>query len=106
MRVPTSWLFAAAAAIPCAALLVFCGIGVHEWWLISTRQIAVIPAVTPGTTSAPEVPASSLLPLIFVSAGLAAAFGYAWLRGSRRTLAGAYLALALVIALAVIRKAL
>lgn len=102
----SNWLLVSAAAVPCAALLVFCGIGIHEWWLISTRQIAVIPNVAPGTTSAPEVPAASLLPLIFVSGALAAAFAYAGWRGSRRALGSAYLALALVVLLAVLRKAL
>lgn len=92
------WLFIAAAAVPCAALLVFCGTGIHEWWLISTHQIAVIPTPVRGATSAPEVPATRLLPLILGSATLAALFAYAGLRGSARVLICAYLAVGLVIA--------
>lgn len=92
-----NWAFLAAAAIPCAALLVFCGVGIHEWWLISTRQIVVIPPPMPGATSAPEVPAARLVPLILGSGALAAMFAYALLRGSRRVLISAYLAVCLVI---------
>lgn len=94
------WLFLAAAAIPCAALLLFCVVGVHEWWLISTRQIAVIPAPMPGATSAPEVPAARLVPLIVASGALGAMFAYALLKGSRRALLGAWLAVGLVMAVA------
>lgn len=98
--------FVTAAAIPCAALLIFCGVGIHEWWLISTQQIIVVPTPTPGTTSAPEVPAARLVPLILGSGALAALFGYAWLRGSRRALLGAYLAVGFVIGAALVRRML
>lgn len=101
-----SWIFLAAAAIPCAVLLVFCGVGIHEWWLISTHQIAVIPTPMRGTTSAPEVPAASLLPLILGSGILAAMFAHALLRGSRRALLGAYLAAGFVIGLILVRRML
>ena len=103
-RLKSSWAFLAAAAIPCAVLLVFCGVGIHEWWLISTNQIAVIPTPTRGTTSAPEVPAASLLPLILGSGGLAAMFAYALFRGSRGALVGAYLAVGLVIGVTLVRR--
>lgn len=92
------WAFIAAAAIPCAALLLLCVVGLHEWWLISTGQIVVIPRPVPGTTSAPEVPAARLLPLIVTSGALGAMFAFALLKGSRRALIGAYLAVGLLIA--------
>lgn len=94
------WGFRAAAALPCAALLLLCIVGLHEWWLISTRQIVVIPTPSPGTTLAEEVPAARLLPLIFGSGALAAVFAYALLKESRRVLIGAYLAAGLVVAVA------
>jgi len=100
------WLFVAAAAIPCIAALLFCGVGIHEWWLISTKQIAVIPRPHPGDTSMPEVPASSLLPLILGSGALAATFGYALLRGSRKVLAAGYVAVGLIAALGYATRAL
>lgn len=92
------WFFIAAAAIPCAALLIFCGVGIHEWWLIKTAQIVVIPTPTPGASSAPEVPATRLVPLIFGSGMLAALYAYALLRRSRAALLCAYLAIGLLIA--------
>ena len=98
MRVKNSWLFIAAAAIPCVLLLIFCGVGIREWWLIHTQQIVVIPTPRRGDTTAPGLPASALVPLILGSGALAAMFAYAWLRGSRRALYGAYLVLCLVIA--------
>jgi len=101
---PNRWAFFAAAGIPCVALLVFCGVGIHEYWLISTQQIVVLPALTPGTTSAPGVPAARLVPLILGSGVLAGLFAYAFLRGSRRALAGAYLAVVVVIGFAVVRR--
>lgn len=90
-------MFSTAAAIPCCALLLFCGFAIHEWWLISTHQIVVTPALARGASSAPEVPASRLLPLIIGSGLLAAAFAYSLLRGSMRVLIGAWLAVALVV---------
>lgn len=96
------WLFIAAAAIPCAVLLLFSAAGAHEWWLITTKQIVVAPAPRPGVSSIPEVPASSLLPLILGSAALAAMFGYALLRRSRKALAATYLTLLLVAGSAVL----
>ena len=98
MRVKNSWIFLAAAAIPCVLLLVFCSVGIREWWLISTQQIVVIPAPTRGGAAPPGLPASALVPLILGSGALAAMFAYALWRGSRRVLYGAYLALCLVIA--------
>ena len=95
-----NWLFIAAAAIPCLVLLAFCVTGIHEWWLIGTKQIAVIPRPHPGDTSAPEVPASSLVPLILGSGALAATFGYALLRRSRKVLIAGYAIVALIAALA------
>ena len=93
-----SWIFFAAAAIPCAALLIFSGIGIHEWWLISTHQIVVIPLPARGAASAPEMTGARLAPLILGSGILAALFAYAFLRGSRGVLICAYLAVGLVIA--------
>jgi hypothetical protein len=101
-----SWPFTLAAAIPAGVLLLYCAVGLHEWWLIASGQIAVIPAPKPGDTSMPEVPAASLLPLIFVAGAMAAGFIWAWLRGSRRILQGSYLALLGLIALAMARHAL
>jgi len=100
-----SWLFLAAAAIPCIAALLFCGVGIHEWWLIGTKQIAVIPRPHPGDTSMPEVPASSLIPFILGSGALAATFGYALLRGSRKVLIAGYAAVGLIAALAYAARA-
>lgn len=100
------WLFVVAAAIPCLALLAFCVIGIHEWWLIGTRQIIVVPTPAPGATSAPEVPAARLVPLILGSGALAAVFAFAWLRGSRRALLGGYLAVGLVIGATLVRRLL
>lgn len=90
------WGFLAAAAIPCAALLVFCGTGIHEWWLISSHQIAVIPMPRRGDISVPELPAARLVPLIVSGIILAGMFAYALVRGSRRVLVAAYLVLCLV----------
>ena len=101
-----NWLFIAAAAIPCIVLLVFCATGIQEWWLISTKQIAVIPTPKPGETSAPEVPASSLLPLILGSGALAATFGYALLRRSRKVLVAGYVIVALIAGLAYAARAI
>ncbi len=101
-----SWLFIAAAAIPCVAALLFCAVGIQEWWLISTEQIAVIPAPKPGVSTAREVPASSLLPFIFGSGALAATFGYALLRNSRRVLVAGYVAVGLIAALGWASRAL
>lgn len=98
MRVKNSWIFLAAAAIPCVLLLVFCSVAIREWWLISTQQIVVIPAPTRAGPAAPGLPASALVPLILGSGTLAAMFGYALLRGSRRVLYCAYVALCLVVA--------
>ena len=100
------WLFVAAAAIPCALLLVFAATGLHEWWLISSKQIVVAPMPRPGESSLPEVPASSLLPLIVGSAALAGLFGWALLRGSRRALAGGHAILLLLVAFAFARRML
>lgn len=105
-RKPGRWLFIAAAGVPGLALAAFCAVGIHEWWLISSGQIAVIPTPVPGMKSAPEVPAARLVPLILVSGALAAAFAYALWRGSRRALVGAWVAVALVIAFAVLRRTL
>ena len=105
MRV-RDWAFLAAAAIPCVALLLFCGLGLHEWWLISTKQIVVIPTPTPNVTSAPEVPAARLLPLIIGSGILAAMFAYALLRGSRGALITAYLTVGLLLGVAYVRRML
>jgi hypothetical protein len=96
--VKNRWIFLAAAAIPCVLLLVFCGVGIREWWLISSQQIVVIPGAMRGGTTPPGLPASALVPLILGSGALAAMFAYALLRGSRRALYCAYLVLCLVIA--------
>lgn len=104
--VRSRWIFLVAAAVPCAALLVFCGVGIHEWWLISTNQIAVIPTPRPGATSLPEVPAARLVPMILGSGILAATFAYALLRGSRGALLSAYLAVGLVMAVSYVRHVL
>lgn len=101
-----SWVFLAAAGIPCAVLLLLCGVALHEWWLISSGQIAVIPRPVPGQHSVPEVPAASLLPLILGSGILAASFAYALLRGSRPVLICAYLAVFLLIAMPHVRRML
>ena len=101
-----SWLFIAAAAIPCLVLLLFCATGIQEWWLIGTKQIAVIPTPHPGDTSAPEVPASSLVPLILGSGALAATFGYALVRGSRRVLTAGYVIVAVIAGLAYAARAI
>lgn len=100
------WAFLAAAAVPCVVLLAFCGIGIHEWWLISTHQIAVIPAPKPGAAMAAEVPAARLVPLILGSGTLAALFAYAFLRGSRGALITAYLAVFLLIGVIYVRRML
>lgn len=100
------WAFVAAAAIPCAALLLLCVVGLHEWWLISTKQIVVIPTPGPGATSAPEVPAARLVPLIVASGALGAMFAFALLKGSRRALIGAYLAVGLVMVVTYFWRAL
>jgi hypothetical protein len=100
------WAFLAAAAIPCAALLLFFAVGAHEWWLVSSGQIVVIPTPTPGTSSAPETPASRLVPLILGSGILAATFAYAFLRGSRKALIAGYAAIGLLVAVAVVRRML
>jgi hypothetical protein len=97
-------LFVAAAGVPCVLLLIFCATGAHEWWLITTQQIVVAPSPKPGMTSIPEVPASSLLPLIFGSAALAAAFGYALLRRSGTALVAAYAAVLLLAGAAVVLR--
>lgn len=101
-----SWLFLAAAAVPCVAALLFCAVGIQEWWLIRTGQIAVIPAPRPGVASAVEVSASSLLPLILGSGALAATFGYALLRRSRRVLVAGYAIVALIAGLAYAARAI
>jgi hypothetical protein len=106
MRVKNGWIFSAAAGIPCAVLLLLCGVALREWWLISSGQIAVIPAPMPGQHSAVEVPAASLLPLILGSGILAASFAYALLRGSRSVLMCAYLAVFLLIAMPFVRRLL
>lgn len=95
-----NWLFVAAAAIPCAVLLVFFGTAFREWWLITSKQIVVIPAISPGQTSAPEVPATRLVPFIVVSGMLVATFAYALLRRSTKALLGGYLVVVLGAALA------
>ena len=101
-----NWLFLAAAALPCAAMLLFFGVAVHEWWLISTRQIVVIPTPLAGAGSAPEVPAANLVPFIVGSGVLAGMFAYALLRGSRRVLIAAYALIALVAGLAWLARTL
>jgi hypothetical protein len=103
LRPSHGWWFSLAAALPCLVLLAFAGIGLHEWWLIVTNQIAVVPMPKAGDAVAVEVPASRVLPLVLGSGALAAAFGYALLRGSRKVLGGAYAALALVIGAAAAR---
>ena len=101
------WAFIAAAAIPCIAALLFLGIGIHEWWLISSGQIAVIPAPRPGQAAeSVEVSAGSLLPLLLASAALAATFGYALLRRSTRVLVAGYAVVALIAGLAWAARAL
>lgn len=99
MRVKSHWVFLGVAGIPCAVMLIFCGVALHEWWLISSGQIAVIPSPVRGQPSVPEVPAASLLPLIVGSAVLAILFAYAALRRSKTALATGYLALLLLAAL-------
>ena len=87
-------------------LLLLAGTGLHEWWLILTNQIAVVPMPKSGDAVAVEVPASRVLALVLGSGALAAAFGYALLRGSKKALIGGYAALALVIAAAWLRQVL
>lgn len=100
------WLFVLAAALPCLVLVVFCAIGVQEWWLIRTQQIAVIPRPHPGQTSAIAVPAQHLVPWILGSGALALTFAYALLRRSPRALLAGWLAVLLVVGLAVARRSL
>lgn len=107
MQAPVKrWAFLAAAGIPCAALLFFCAVTTYEWWLISSHQIVVTPPPMQGTSSVPEVPASTLLPLIFGSAALAALFAFAGLRTSGRALAAGYLALGLLVVVPLVRRML
>lgn len=103
MHVTKRWFFLAAAVIPCGVLLLLCGVAIHEWWLISTHQIVVIPAPRPGDASEPEVPAARLLPLILGSGAVASMFAYAVLRDSRRALISAYLVVFMVIGVAFVR---
>lgn len=100
------WLFLAAAAVPCIVLLLFCGVAAHEWWLIATKQIAVIPAPRPGDTFAQEVPSANLVPFILGSGFLAALFAYAALRGSRKALIAGYAVVGLIAGLAYAARAL
>ena len=100
------WTFLAAAIVPCAILALFCAVTVHEWWLISTNQIVVTPRPTPGVSSVPEVPAERLLPMIVGSGLLAAGFAFAAWRQSKAALISAYLALALVALLPLLRRLL
>lgn len=100
------WAFLAAAVVPCAVLLLFCAVTVHEWWLISTNQIVVTPRPSPGVSSVPEVPAERLLPIIVGSGLLAAGFAFAAWRRSRAGLVSAYLALVLVALLPLLRRML
>jgi hypothetical protein len=100
------WLLLAAAAIPCVLLLAFCGIAIHEWWLIATRQIAVIPTPRPGDAFAQEVSAASVVPFILGSGALAAMFAFAALRGSRKALITAYAAVGLIAGLAYAARAI
>lgn len=100
------WLFLLAAALPLLVLLAFCVVGIQEWWLIRTQQIAVMPRPVPGQTSAVAIPAGHLVPWILASGALTATFAYALLRRSTRALVGGYLALALVIGAAWARRAL
>jgi len=103
---PRSWLFIAGAVIPGLAALLFCAVGINEWWLISSGQIAVIPAPTPGVTEAQEVRAWTLLPFIAGSGAIAAAFGYALLRGSRKALIAGYGAVAVIAGMGYAARAL
>ena len=103
MRPRHGWLFSLAAALPCLALLLLAGVGLHEWWLIATNQIAVVPMPKAGDAVAVEVPASRVLALALGSGALAATFGYALLRGSRKALVGGYVAVLLVAGLAWLR---
>jgi hypothetical protein len=100
------WLFIAAAAIPCFLLLAFCGVAVHEWWLIATGQIAVIPTPRPGDAFAQEVSASSVVPFIIGSGALAVTFAYAALCGSRKALIAGYAAVGLIAGLAYAARAI
>ena len=100
------WLLLAAAAIPCVVLLLFCGIAVHEWWLIATNQIAVIPTPRPGASFAQEVSAASVVPFILGSGFLAALFAYAGLRGSRKALIAGYVTVGLIAGLAYAARAI
>ena len=100
------WAFTLAAALPCLALLVFAGIGLHEWWLIVTNQIAVVPMPKAGDAVAVEVPAARVLPLVLGSGALAGVFAWAWWRGSGRALASGYAILLLIVGLALARRLL
>ena len=100
------WGFLAAAAVPCAVLLVFCAIGMREWWLIGSGQIVVIPTPAPGSASAPEVPTDRLALVVLGSGALAALFAYALVRGSKRTLVTAWLVVGVLIGAAVVRRML
>lgn len=88
--------FVVAAGLPALALLAFAAIGVHEWWLIHTHQITVIPRPVPGQSSVPNMPASNALILAAASAAFAGLFAYAWLRRSRLALAGGWLLLVML----------
>jgi hypothetical protein len=101
-----NWPLRLAAALPCVVLLGFCGIGIHEWWLIVSHQAVVIPVPVPGQKWAEELPATSLLPFILGGAALAAVFAYAAIRLSKRALIWGYVALLIVASLPLIRHAL
>lgn len=96
-------LFIAAAALPCVVMVLFCVLTIHEWWLIASEQVAVIPSLKPGQSSAEQVPASRLLPFAFVSGALAAVFAWAIVRNSRRALVGGYVAILLIVGQAWLR---
>ena len=100
------WLFVLAAGLPCLVLLVFCAVGAQEWWLISTRQIAVIPMPRPGQATAAEVPAARLVPWVLGSGALALTFAYALLRRSTRALLAGWLVLLAIVGAAVARRSL
>lgn len=106
MLTKRNWPFIAAAAIPGAAALLFCGTGIREWWLIRTHQIVVIPTPHRGDTSLPEMPASNALPLVAFSGLVTVLFAYALLRGSKKALISGYLIVGLVAALAWLRHTL
>ena len=103
MQVKGRWLFVLAAGIPCVVFFIILCVGVHEWYLVATHQVVVIPRPQKGDVSVPNMPASDLYPWIFVSGALTAAFAYALMRNSTRILKAGWLLVLAIVAQAWIR---